>query len=320
MEEKKIKIVALDTAQLSDLDWSAIEALGEVIRYDYTPAEQVIERAEDAQVLLVNKVRLTREVQDKLPSLEYIGVLATGYDNVDGLAAKEKHIPVTNIPGYSTDSVAQLIFALLLELCHHVGSHSEGVTERLEWSNQPYYSYWNFPLVELSGKTMGIVGMGRIGQRTAEIARAFNMKVLAYSRTVKPVAGVEWTDLDGLLSRSDAVAMCCPLTEETRGMMNRSAFEKMKRNAFFINTARGAVVVDEDLRAALDEGLIAGAAADVMTAEPPGADHPLLGAKNMVLTPHIAWATREARERLLRIAGENIAAWAKGSAQNVVNG
>ncbi len=314
-----MKIAVLDGKQLSDLCWDRLSGLGEVVRYDSTAPELVIERAQGAEAVLVNKVKMTGEVMDGLPKLKYIGVLATGYDNIDLKAAKERGIVVTNVPGYSTDSVAQLIFALLLELCHHVGSHSEGVIGQKKWSNQPYYSYWDSPLIELAGKTMGIIGMGRIGQKTAEIARAFGMKVIAYSRTKKDVEGVEWMTIDELLRESDVVVPCCPLNEGTRNMMDRDAFAKMKNSAFFINTSRGGVVVDEDLRRALDAGEIAGAAADVMTAEPPKEDNPLFGAKNIIITPHIAWATKEARTRLLDIVAENLAAWQAGAPQNTVN-
>ena len=314
-----MKIAVLDGKQLNDLDWSRLNEMGEVVKYDSTAPELVVERTAGAEAVLVNKVKMTAEVMDALPGLKYIGVLATGYDNVDLAAAKERGIAVTNVPGYSTDSVAQLIFALLLELCHHAGKHSEGVINEKKWSNQPYYSYWENPLIELAGKTMGVVGLGKIGQKTAEIARAFGMKVLVYSRTKKDVGGVEWASLDELLEKSDVVVPCCPLNDGTRGIMNKAAFEKMKKSAFFVNTARGGVVVDEDLRNALDAGEIAGAALDVMSTEPPKADNPLFGAKNIVITPHIAWATKEARTRLLAIVADNLAAWQAGSAQNTVN-
>ncbi len=314
-----MKIAVLDGKQLNDLNWEEMNRLGEITRYDSTAPDQVVGRAQGAECVLVNKVRMTREIMEKLPGLKYIGVLATGYDNIDLQAAREHGITVTNVPGYSTDSVAQLIFALLLELCHHAGMHSDGVVKEKKWSNQPYYSYWDSPLIELAGKTMGIIGMGKIGQRTAQIARAFGMKVLACSRTKKDVEGVEWVGLDELLEMSDVVTPCCPLNDGTRGIMNANAFAKMKKSAFFINTSRGGVVADADLRAALDAGEIAGAALDVMTSEPPAEDNPLFGAKNIIITPHIAWATREARERLLAIVAGNLAAWQAGSAQNTVN-
>lgn len=314
-----MKIVVLDGKQLNDLNWSKLDGLGEVTRYDSTLASQTIERAKDAEVVLVNKVKMTQEVISGLPNLRYIGVLATGYDNIDVNAARERGIIVTNVPGYSTDSVAQLVFALLLELCHHAGAHSTGVIEEKKWSRQPYYSYWDSPLIELAGKTMGIVGMGKIGQRTAEIAQAFGMRVLAASRTKKDVPGVEWVCFEDLLALSDVVSLSCPLTEKTRGMMNTAAFEEMKDSAFLINTSRGGVIVEEDLLKALENGMIAGAAIDVMTAEPPSEDHPLFKAKNLIVTPHIAWATHEARERLLEIVYRNLLSWQTGSTINTVN-
>ena len=311
-------IVALDALQLNDLDWSRLDSLGGVVRYDGTAPELVLERAAQAEALLVNKVKLTREIIDALPNLRYIGELATGYDNIDVAAAKEKGIPVCNVPGYSTDSVAQLTFALLLELCHHAGEHSRRVTQEMKWSRQPYYCFWDFPLKELSGRVMGVVGLGRIGIRVAEIARAFGMKVIAYSRTPKEIDGVSCVDFDTLLRESDVISLNCPLTDATRGLINADSLAKMKKSAFLINTARGGVIVEEDLRKALDAGIIAGAAVDVTSTEPPTEDNPLLEAKNIIVTPHIAWATEEARGRLLATVIDNLIAWTEGRPQNVV--
>ena len=313
-----MKIVALDALQLNDLDWSRLDSLGGVVRYDGTAPELVIERAAQAEALLVNKVKLTREIIDALPKLRYIGELATGYDNIDVAATKEKGIPVCNVPGYSTDSVAQLTFALLLELCHHAGEHARRVTQEMKWSRQPYYCFWDFPLKELSGRVMGVVGLGRIGIRVAEIARAFGMKVIAYSRTPKQIDGVSCVDFDTLLRESDVISLNCPLTDATRGLINADSLAKMKKSAFLINTARGGVIVEEDLRKALDAGVIAGAAVDVASSEPPAEDNPLLGAKNIIVTPHIAWATEEARGRLLATVIDNLIAWTEGRPQNVV--
>ncbi|MBQ8954362.1 MAG: D-2-hydroxyacid dehydrogenase [Clostridia bacterium] len=313
-----MKIIALDALQLNDLDWSALDRFGGAIRYDATLAEQVIERARDAEALLVNKVKLTREVIEALPKLRYVGELATGYDNIDVAAAREKGITVCNVPGYSTDSVAQITFALLLELCHHAGEHSRRVTQELKWSRQPYYCFWDYPLIELSGRTLGIVGLGRIGIRVAEIASAFGMKVLACTRTPKVVEGVACVDLDTLLRESDVISLNCPLTDATRGLINAESLAKMKKTAFLINTSRGGVIVEEDLRRALDEGVIAGAAVDVTSTEPPKEDNPLLGAKNIIVTPHIAWATEQARGRLLATVISNLIAWAEGKPQNMV--
>ena len=314
-----MKIVALDALQLMDLDWSGLRAIDPgLVTYDATAPERVVERAKDAEILLVNKVKLTREVLEKLPRLQYVGVLATGYDNVDCAAAREKGVVVTNVPGYSTDSVAQLVFALLLELCHQTGHHSDTVKAG-RWANQPYYCYWDSPLIELAGKTMGIFGLGKIGRRTAQIAQAFGMKVLACSRTVKDVPGVTWVGFDELLRESDVLSLSSPLTDQTRGLINKDALSKMKKTAFLINTSRGGLLVEQDVREALDAGVIAGAAVDVLSTEPPKADNPLIGAKNSVITPHIAWATTEARTRLLEIVRANIAAWQADNTQNRVN-
>lgn len=314
-----MRIVALDALQLMDLDWSGLKAIDpDLVTYDATAPERVVERAKDAEILLVNKVKLTREVLEKLPRLQYVGVLATGYDNVDCAAAREKGVVVTNVPGYSTDSVAQLVFALLLELCHRTGHHSDTVKAG-RWANQPYYCYWDSPLIELAGKTMGIFGMGKIGRRTAQIAQAFGMKVIACSRTVKDVPGVTWVGFDELLRESDVLSLSSPLTDQTRGLINKDALSKMKKTAFLINTSRGGLLVEQDVREALDAGVIAGVAVDVLSTEPPKADNPLIGAKNIVITPHIAWATTEARTRLLEIVRANIAAWQAGNTQNRVN-
>ena len=227
----ELSIVALDALQLNDLDWSALEALGDVTRYDGTAPDQVIARARDADVLLVNKVKLPEGVLSQLPKLKYVGVLATGYDNVDTAAAASRNIAVTNVPGYSSDSVAQLTFALLLELCHHAGEHSRRVLEEKAWSRQPYYCFWDFQLSELAGRTMGVVGLGRIGVRVAEIARAFGMNVIAYTRTPKDIVGVKCVDFDRLLAESDVISLNCPLTEQTRGLINADALAKMKKTA-----------------------------------------------------------------------------------------
>ena len=314
-----MKIVALDALQLMDLDWSGLRAIDPgLVTYDATAPERVVERAKDAEILLVNKVKLTREVLEQLPALRYVGVLATGYDNVDCAAAREKGVVVTNVPGYSTDSVAQLVFALRLELCHQTGHHSDTVKAG-RWANQPYYCYWDSPLIELAGKTMGIFGLGKIGRRTAQIAQAFGMKVIACSRTKKDVPGVTWVGFDELLRESDVLSLSSPLTDQTRGLINKDALSKMKKTAFLINTSRGGLLVEQDVREALDAGVIAGAAVDVLSTEPPKADNPLIGAKNIVITPHIAWATTEARTRLLEIVRGNIAAWQAGNTQNRVN-
>lgn len=313
-----MNIIALDALQVNDIDWSGMEKLGTVTKYDATAPELVVERSREADILIVNKVRLTEAVFAALPKLKYVGVLATGYDNIDLAAARKHGVAVTNVPGYSTDSVAQLTFALLLELCHHAGEHSRSVIGEKKWSNQPYYCFWDYPLIELAGKTMGIYGLGRIGTKIAQIARAFGMHVIACSRTQKQIEGITMVDFDTLLKDSDVISLNCPLTEKTKGIMNAEALNKMKKNAFLINTSRGGVIADADLRKALDEGVIAGAAVDVMNGEPPKGDNPLLGAKNIIITPHIAWATKEARIRLLDIVTENIADWTAGKTTNRV--
>ena len=317
-----MKIVLLDGEALNpgDLSWAPFEALGELTVYPHgtDDQEEVIRRIGDAEIVLGNKTPVSRLVFERCPNIRLMCLVSTGYNVVDVAAAKDHGVPVCNVPAYGTEMVAQFAIGLLLEVCHHVQLHNESVHAG-EWERCPNFSYWKTPIIELAGKTMGIIGMGKIGQRTAQIARAFGMKVLACSRTKKDVEGIEWVGLDELLEMSDVVTPCCPLNDGTRGIMNADAFAKMKKSAFFINTSRGGVVADADLRAALDAGEIAGAALDVMTSEPPAEDNPLFGAKNIIITPHIAWATREARERLLAIVAGNLAAWQAGSAQNTVN-
>ena len=256
-----------------------------------------------------------------MPQIKYVGVLATGYNVVDVAAAKEYGVKVTNIPTYGTASVAQYTFALLLELCHHVGEHSEAV-RRGEWNRCPDFCFWNYPLVELDGKTMGIIGFGRIGRAVAQIAQAMGMRVIAYdsyqdksleSKTLK------YGDLDELLRQSDVISLHCPLFESTKGIINKDTIAKMKDGVMLINTSRGPLIVEEDLARALNSGKVAGAAVDVVSTEPITADNPLLKAKNCIITPHIAWAPKESRERLMNIAVENLASFLKGEPVNVVN-
>ena len=311
-----MKIVVLDgyAANPGDLSWAPLEALGELTVYDRTPADQVAARIADAELVLTNKTVLTRELIAGAKELKYIGVLATGYNVVDVAAAAELGVVVTNIPAYSTDSVAQLVFALLLEICHNVGHHSQAVHAG-RWSANQDFCFWDTPLIELAGKTMGIVGYGRIGHKVAEIARCFGMNVIAWTRTPRDP---ECVSLDELLSRSDVISLHCPLFPETQNLINRDTIAKMKDGVILINTSRGPVVNDADLRAALDSGKVYAAGADVSTVEPIPADSPLLGAKNMVLTPHIAWATFEARERLMDIAVKNVEAFLAGTPVNTV--
>ena len=312
-----MKIVVLDgyAANPGDLSWAPLEALGELTVFDRTPADQVAARIADAELVLTNKTVLTRELIAGAKGLKYIGVLATGYNVVDVAAAAELGVVVTNIPAYSTDSVAQLVFALLLEICHNVGHHSQAVHAG-RWSANADFCFWDTPLIELAGKTMGIVGYGRIGHKVAEIARCFGMNVIAWTRTPRDP---ECVSLDELLARSDVISLHCPLFPETKNLINRDTIAKMKDGVILINTSRGPVVNDADLRAALESGKVYAAGADVSTVEPIPADSPLLGAKNMFLTPHIAWATFEARERLMDIAVKNVEAFLSGAPVNTVN-
>ena len=315
-----MKIVVLDgyTMNPGDLSWKPLEALGECAIYDRTPPERVVERAAGAEVVLTNKVVLDGAVMARLPAIKYIGVLATGYNVVDTAAARERGIVVTNVPAYSTRSVAQLVMALVLELAHHVGDHSRGVHEG-RWTRSPDFAYWDWPLVELDGLVMGIVGFGQTGRAVADLARAFGMRVLVHTRTPTAGPGVEFVDLATLLRRSDVVSLHCPLTPETEGLVNAKRLALMKPTAFLINTSRGPVVNERDLAEALNTGRIAGAGLDVLSTEPPKADNPLLGAKNCFITPHFAWATRAARERMMKTVVANVRAFLAGRPQNVVN-
>jgi glycerate dehydrogenase len=317
-----MRIVVLDgyTANPGDLSWEELEKLGPCEIHDRTPGTQVEERAQDAEVLLTNKTVINRTTIAALPKLRYIGVLATGFNIVDIEAAKERGIPVCNVPEYGTENVAQAVFALMLELTNRTGHHSDTVHAGC-WSASKDFCYWDGSLIELHGLTLGLVGYGRIAQATARIARAFGMKVLASRRRAgASVAGeVEFVDLDRLFTASDFVSLHCPLTPETKEMINATRLAQMKPSAFLLNTARGALVHEKDLADALHQGRIAGAGLDVLSTEPPPAGNPLLSAKNCVITPHIAWATSKARARLLDVAVGNIRAWIDGQPRNVVN-
>lgn len=316
-----MKIVVLDGYALNpgDLSWEPLRALGECVIYDRTPEPEILARAQGASAILTNKTPLRSDTLAALPDLRYIGVLATGYDVVDVAQAARQNILVTNVPEYSTDSVAQLVFALLLELTSHVGLHSDAVA-RGEWSRSPDFCFWREPGIELAGKTMGLVGYGRIGQRVGTIARAFGMKLLVTSthRPAQLPPDVIWDTLESVLAQSDIVSLHCPLRPETRHLINAERLSRMKPGAFLINTSRGALVAEEDLAAALRSGQLAGAALDVLTNEPPRTPSPLIGAPHCLITPHIAWATREARSRLLQSAVENLRMWLNGNPQNVV--
>ena len=312
-----MKIVVLDgyAANPGDLSWDAVRGDHEFVLYDRTAPEDTAARIADADIVLTNKVILNRELIQNAKNLKYIGVLATGYNVVDTAAARECNVIVTNIPAYSTDSVAQMVFALLLEICHHVGHHSERVRAGA-WSACPDFCFWDYPLIELAGKTMGIIGYGRIGHRVAEIARCFGMRVIAWTRTPRDP---ECVSLDELLAQSDVISLHCPLFPETKNLIRRETIEKMKDGVIIINTSRGPVVNDADLRDALLSGKVYAAGADVASVEPLPADNPLMGLKNMFYTPHIAWATYEARCRLMDIAAKNIQAFVSGAPVNVVN-
>ncbi len=317
-----MKIVVLDGGTLNpgDLTWEGLEALGDTEIYDRTPEDQVLERSKDAEVLLVNKVVLSREIMDQLPSLRFICVLATGYNVVDTDAAKEKGIAVSNIPTYGTQSVAQMVMAHVLNLTQHVGYHAETVREG-RWSRSDDWCYWDFPMIELHGLTMGVVGYGRIGRNSASVAKAFGMKIVAYDEFV-PDSGdpeVDMVDFPTLLQRSDVVTFHTPLTPDTENMLNAETLKLMKKTAFVINTSRGPVIDSQALADALNNDELAGAGLDVLDVEPPPADHPLLTAKNCYVTPHISWATRSARARLMQTAVDNVAGYIKGELQNVVN-
>ncbi len=318
-----MRIVVLDGRTLNpgDNPWTVIERLGELVVYDRTPAGQIVQRAKGAAIALTNKTPLSRETLWQLPDLRFISVLATGYDVVDAASARERNIPVSNVPAYGTDSVAQFTFALLLELCHHVGRHGE-LVKAGEWRRRGDFSFWDSPLVELAGMTMGVVGFGRIGRRVGEIAHAMGMGVLACDPNpiehpgYKPFHALP---LDELFAEADVVSLHCPLTPENERFVNAELIGRMKKDAMLINTARGGLIDQSDLRAALDAGKIASAALDVVCEEPIGPDNPLPGAENCLITPHIAWATLSARKRLMRTTAENVRGFIAGKPVNVVN-
>ena len=314
-------IVVLDghTLNPGDLDWHGIEALGALTVHVRTDDAEIIARAADADILLTNKTAITAETIAALPKLRFIGVLATGHNVVDTAAASARGIPVCNVPGYGTASVAQHVFALLLELTQHTGHHAQTVREG-RWNACPDFCYWDFPLIELAGRTLGIVGYGSIGEAVARIGLAFGMKVIASARRPRSAEGVEFVSTEEIFRRADVVTLHCPLTEETRGLVNAARIATMKPTAFLINTGRGPLVVEQDLADALNAGRLAGAGLDVLSTEPPQGSNPLLGAKHCIVTPHIAWATHSSRARLMDVVAENVRAFLAGKPQNVVNG
>lgn len=318
---KKMKITILDgyTADPTGEAWKGLEALGTVTVYERTKPEETILRAKEAEIVLTNKVCLRREEMEQLPKLKYIGVLATGYNVVDVEAARERGIIVTNVPAYSTESVAQMVFAHLLTITNRT-EHYTALNRKGAWTASPDFCYWDTSLTELAGKTFGIVGLGHIGQRVAAIAHAFGMKVVAFtSKSAEALTpSVEKRSLDELLAESDVLSLHCPLTPDTKHLINRETLQQMKPSAILINTGRGPLVKDEDVAEALSGNRLRAFCADVLTEEPPQADHPLLGCENAFITPHIAWATAEARARLLDVAINNIRAFLEGKPKNVV--
>lgn len=320
-----MKIVVLDgyTENPGDLSWGELEKLGQVTVYDrssLTDEAEAIERIGDAQIVYTNKTPVTKKVIDACPNIKMISVLATGYNVVDYEYAKEKGIPVTNVPAYGTASVSQFAIALLLEICHHIGHHNKTVHDG-RWENCDDWCYWDYPLIELAGKTMGIIGFGRIGQSTGRIAKAMGMKVIAFDNMPNDAGReiAEYVDLDTLLSTSDVIALHCPLFPSTQGIINKENIAKMKDGVILLNNSRGPLVVEQDLADALNSGKIAAAGLDVVSTEPIRGDNPLLKAKNCIITPHISWAPKESRQRIMDCAVQNAKAFLAGAPVNVVN-
>ncbi len=318
-----MKIVILDgyTLNPGDLNWDGLKKLGNVEIHDRTPADKVVERASGAEIVFTNKTPVGEDVLNQLPQLKYIGVLATGYNVIDTEVAKVRGVVVANVPGYGTTSVVQMTFALLLELCLHVQRHSDAVMDG-KWARSADWCFWDYPLVELAGKTIGIIGFGRIGQQVGDVATAFGMNIIGSSRTQSDQSlrkNFKWAAVPQLLEESDVVSIHCPLFPETKGLINKDSLQRMKRSSFLLNTSRGPIIVDEDLADALNNDVIAGAGIDVLSVEPPPKDNPLFKAKNCIITPHIAWATKEARERLMDITVNNLTAFINGNPVNVVN-
>ena len=320
-----MKIVVLDgyAENPGDLSWAPLEALGELTVYDRSFAcgeEEIIRRSQEAEILVVNKTPVTRRLLDACQGLRFIAVMATGYNVVDCAAARERGIPVSNIPTYGTAAVGQFAIAMLLEICHHVAHHSQAVHEG-RWESCPDWCFWDYPLIELDGKTMGIIGFGRIGQQTGRIAKAMGMEILAYDShpTDSGRAIGAYVDLDTLLARSHVIALHCPLFPETEGIINRDTIAKMRDGVILLNNSRGPLIVEQDLADALNSGKVYAAGLDVVSQEPIRGDNPLLGAKNCFITPHSSWAPRESRQRIMDATAENIRAFLAGGPVNVVN-
>lgn len=321
-----MKIVVLDgyTLNPGDLDWKGLESFGECKVYDrtsLTDLQEIIDRIGDAEVVFTNKTPLPEKVFENCCNIKYIGVLATGYNVVDVNAAKQRKIPVTNIPSYGTDAVGQFAIALLLEICHHIGHHNE-VVHAGGWERNQDWCFWDYPLIELAGKKIGIIGYGRIGQATGRIAQALGMNVLAYDayRNLElENESCRYVELDELLTQSDVIALHCPLFPETEGIINKDNIAKMKDGVIILNNSRGPLIVEQDLADALNSGKVAAAGLDVVSAEPIKGDNPLLTANNCIITPHISWAPKESRKRLMDIAVSNLQAFSEGKPVNVVN-
>jgi glycerate dehydrogenase len=324
-ENKKMKIVVLDgfTLNPGDLSWDGMKQFGELTVHDRTnfDPEKVIDTVGDAEIVFTNKTPLPKAVLEKLSSVKYIGVLATGYNIVDVVAAKSLNIKVTNIPTYGTTAVAQFTIALLLEMCHHAGEHSRAVKNGA-WTSSSDFCFWDYPLIELTGKTMGLIGFGRIGQETAKIAQAFGLKIVVHDININPELenqNCKYVTLDELFAQSDIISLHCPLFDSNKGIINKSNIAKMKDGVMIINTARGPLVNEEDLTEALNSGKIGAAALDVVSREPILNNNPLLRARNCIITPHIAWAPKESRSRLMNTAVKNLEAFLKGKPINIVN-
>lgn len=320
-----MKIVVLDGAveNPGDLSWEELGKLGELTVYErtsMTDEAEIARRIGGASVVITNKTPITRGVLERCPSVRYISVLATGYNVIDCAAARERGIPVSNVPAYGTDVVGQFAIALLLEICHHIGAHSEAVRQG-RWERSTDWCFWDYPLMELAGKTMGIIGFGRIGQKTGTIAKALGMEVLAYSphESEGGRAIAQYTDLDTLLAKSDVISLHCPLFPETREIINRETIAKMKDGVIILNNSRGPLIVEQDLADALNSGKVYAAGLDVVGEEPIRGDNPLLRAKNCIITPHISWASRESRQRILDCTVKNVKAFQAGAPIHVVN-
>ena len=317
-----MKIVILDgyTENPGDLSWEELTKLGELTVYERTPAEEIVSRIGDAEIVITNKTPISRETMEACPNIKYIALLATGYNVVDVAAAKEKGIPVSNVPTYGTAAVGQFAIAMLLEICHHVAHHSDTVHAG-KWNSCIDWCYWDYPLIELDGKTMGIIGFGRIGQTTGKIAKAMGMKILAYdnfqSESGKAIG--EYVDLDTLLAQSDVISLHCPLFPETEGIISKDTIAKMKDGVILLNNSRGPLLVEQDVADALNSGKIYAAGLDVVSTEPIRNDNPLLTAKNCIITPHISWAPKESRQRIMDCTVSNVAAFLSGNPINVVN-